>query len=470
MTVCKRENTLDDHNPPGKVYFTLSDSLYGDPFLKMAKVKMTLDTAVVLLQQDVDLVQNQVVEVDRLVGKAKSRRILQKAVAAMEDSTERIKKRLNDVILLCEDKFAPDHKELIDLTNKLLHDVEAVKFKYYAREDDEEAKEAEEKKKMKQDKMAEPPVKRDSVKVPSVTVPVFSGDDAEWPCFRELFESIYLNNDNFSKAEKHQTLRTLITGDAANQLRGISITSDNFELAWDILQQRYGNLEVMKSRTVRSLLRERTAGTSVQELRRLLGNLQVNHRQVQNQGIDMDILVTEIYKEKLPAPLREDLERGAVPTTTPKGLIEWLGRVCIAKEATTASKGQQAAAAPPTMTVMNTGAKPKKTKNADGNQKDGASKKDENGTSGETASKPDFQAKKVAPGRCPFCDGNVHPPEKCDKLRQLPVNQRWAVCVANQLCFRCLGRHEVGQRCEADFCSTCSKPHHPALCKKRKGN
>lgn len=44
-------------------------------------------------------------------------------------------------------------------------------------------------------------------------------------------------------------------------------------------------------------------------------------------------------------------------------------------------------------------------------------------------------------------------------MKQLPINTRWSICVANQLCFRCLGTHGAGQRCEAAFCATCSKPH-----------
>lgn len=78
---------------------------------------------------------------------------------------------------------------------------------------------------------------------------------------------------------------------------------------------------------------------------------------------------------------------------------EWLGHVCIAKEATSASKGPQATAATPTLQVMNTRVKQnKKNDGGRGNQNDGANTNKTEGktTSGGAASQPDAPIKKAA--------------------------------------------------------------------------
>ncbi|GFW81447.1 integrase catalytic domain-containing protein [Trichonephila clavipes] len=86
------------------------------------------------------------------------------------------------------------------------------------------------------------------VKLPTLSLPIFSGVTEEWLAFSDLFESAVSNNNDLTGAQKLQYLKGSLKSDALKIINSLSITNDNFEIAWKLLKDRYFNKrEIMSS-------------------------------------------------------------------------------------------------------------------------------------------------------------------------------------------------------------------------------
>ena len=76
---------------------------------------------------------------------------------------------------------------------------------------------------------------------PKLPVPKFDGTQKEWDSFKELFTANIINYGRLSDAVKLQHLVGNVSGPAKKALKGIPITSANFQVAWNKLRRRYDN-------------------------------------------------------------------------------------------------------------------------------------------------------------------------------------------------------------------------------------
>ncbi|KMQ83229.1 hypothetical protein RF55_20568, partial [Lasius niger] len=64
--------------------------------------------------------------------------------------------------------------------------------------------------------------------LPRIQLPQFSGRFEDWPAFRDLFQSIVVEESSLSKVEKIHYLKTSVKGDAEQLIRNLPSTEDNF--------------------------------------------------------------------------------------------------------------------------------------------------------------------------------------------------------------------------------------------------
>lgn len=125
------------------------------------------------------------------------------------------------------------------------------------------------------------------VHLPKIVLPSFSGTYEGWPTFNDLFISLVHNNTSLSDVQKLHYLKTSVTGEAETLLKHIQITSNNYNSAWDILKERYGNKRMIINNTMKRLFNQRklTSQSAVQmkglldtttECLNTLNNLEVN--------------------------------------------------------------------------------------------------------------------------------------------------------------------------------------------------
>lgn len=77
--------------------------------------------------------------------------------------------------------------------------------------------------------------------LPRISLPHFAGDYQSWTSFRDLFSSIIANNPEVNEVEKMHYLKTCLSGEAARLISNLSVSGQNFRLAWNALTSRYEN-------------------------------------------------------------------------------------------------------------------------------------------------------------------------------------------------------------------------------------
>ena len=82
------------------------------------------------------------------------------------------------------------------------------------------------------------------IKLAKLTVPIFNGDYLNWNHFRDIFIQL-VHNTMIPGAEKMLHLLNSLSGQAKKLVQHIPISSDNYELAWNIIEGRYNNKRLL---------------------------------------------------------------------------------------------------------------------------------------------------------------------------------------------------------------------------------
>ena len=118
------------------------------------------------------------------------------------------------------------------------------------------------------------------VKLPKLEVKRFNGKIEEWQEFWDCYESSIHSNTTLSSVDKFSYLRGLLGGAAKTAISGLALTTVNYQVAIDLLKDRFGKAIVIERAQVNDLLNvnpvyhdKDTAG-----LRRLYDTIEVHHR------------------------------------------------------------------------------------------------------------------------------------------------------------------------------------------------
>ncbi|GFT31223.1 DUF1758 domain-containing protein [Trichonephila clavipes] len=91
------------------------------------------------------------------------------------------------------------------------------------------------------------------IKLPTLSLPTFSGVIDEWLTFSDLFQAAVTNNQNLTGAQKLQYLKGVLKGDAQKIVQSLPITDGNFQIAWDLLKERYFHKREILSSLMKNL-------------------------------------------------------------------------------------------------------------------------------------------------------------------------------------------------------------------------
>lgn len=83
---------------------------------------------------------------------------------------------------------------------------------------------------------------RSHLKLPKIELPKFDGKSlSDWSVFRGLFEVTIHNATELTKQEKLQYLLAQLSGDALNHVKNLEFTSENYDVAWKLLNEYYNS-------------------------------------------------------------------------------------------------------------------------------------------------------------------------------------------------------------------------------------
>lgn len=269
----------------------------------------------------------------------------------------------------------------------------------------------------------------ENIKLPKLSLPIFSGNIIDWITFKDLFNASVNNNPSLSNAQKLQYLKSSLKGDALRIIQSIPISDDNFKIAFNLLNERYSNQkEQIFAHIKRFLSLPNIYNESSTSLLNLVDNINeiIRSLEVLGQKVDnfSDTLMLYLVLQKLDSSTKLWWERQLTKKEIPKlnELIEFLKTYARTLEnSKSVSNRIQKPLHPPKINSF------------------------------------------VSTSVCAFCKQN-HCLSKCSKFLNLSVHKRCEFVKLNHLCFNCLSNLHLIKKCKSsNTCNYCSKRHHSSL-------
>ncbi|XP_062540757.1 uncharacterized protein LOC134208827 [Armigeres subalbatus] len=105
-----------------------------------------------------------------------------------------------------------------------------------------------------EDNCAQPTQPITNVRLPEIKIPVFCGKIDDWVSFRDLFVSLIHSNQQLTAVQKMHYLRASLTDEAARVISALDISADDYQVAWNLLKDRYENPNMLIKRHMSALL------------------------------------------------------------------------------------------------------------------------------------------------------------------------------------------------------------------------
>ena len=281
-------------------------------------------------------------------------------------------------------------------------------------------------------------VKKQSVSLPKLRLPIFEGDILQFQEFWDKFTTVIDSREDISVVDKFSYLQSLLKGSASACLQGLALTSVNYDTAKELLNQRFGRTEKVIIAHIQKLLNISSAKSSLWEIH---DQVQIQVRSLANLGVKGDkygMVLTPIIVHQLPQAVRlewariSDKKEGDVDH-----LLEFLKQEILTRE-----RSAQFV---------------KSAEDRNPEKRGGGNRSTASGLVAPAEGKTVSSFKK----QCSFCR-QQHFSDKCPDIKDLSVDQRKEKVKAMRLCFRCLSSQHLANACNRK-CFVCKGFHHSVL-------
>ena len=175
--------------------------------------------------------------------------------------------------------------------------------------------------------------KKYCVHLPKIALPEFTGKITEWPTFWDSFNSTINTNNDLSRIDKFKYLISCLHGEAKDTLTGFNISNSQYEVAVNLLKERYDDKEFIIHSYYEALSNLQKSKNSTQQLRCTFNFIETQLRSLESLGesIQNNHLVA-IIKSKLPAELNLKLEEIREGDWTVNILRKTINKLIVARE------------------------------------------------------------------------------------------------------------------------------------------
>ena len=90
---------------------------------------------------------------------------------------------------------------------------------------------------------------------PKLKFPVFNGNPVEWQGFWDQFNLSIHRHEDLCDIDRYNYLKKYLSGQSLATISGLSLSSENYKEAIEILTNEYGNTQVLVSAHMDSLLK-----------------------------------------------------------------------------------------------------------------------------------------------------------------------------------------------------------------------
>ena len=140
-----------------------------------------------------------------------------------------------------------------------------------------------------------------SIRLPKLEIPSFSGEKLKWAEFWDSFEAAVHVNTSLSDVEKLNYLMSKLTGEAKNSVSGIFLSNENYQVAVELLKERYGDKQAVVTSHYTEMINLKQAPNNSKGLRNLYNQVEKHLRSLKalDQDTDQDLFISMITS-KLP--------------------------------------------------------------------------------------------------------------------------------------------------------------------------
>lgn len=285
--------------------------------------------------------------------------------------------------------------------------------------------------------------------VPQMDIPIFSGTYQQWTSFKDLFNEAIHNNPSLSPAQKMQFLKGKLRGEAERLIQHLNISSSNYNVCWEILNNRYNNKKLIFTSHLNTLLNmPNMSNQSATHIKRMHDVILETLHAITNLGVDVttwDPILIHILSQKLDSDTFNDYidslnNSRELPIL--KDFLSYLENKFISLES---SRRKQDLV--PKVTQQN-------------NQKfyNYGRKPGVNAYSNNSYPK----SYHVGTNKCALCKGE-HGVPNCIKFTSMPNEIKLQTANKLNLCINCLFRHNSKQCISTKRCHRCHGKHNTLL-------
>lgn len=281
----------------------------------------------------------------------------------------------------------------------------------------------------------------DSLRLPTIQLPSFNGNLEDWPSFFDTFNALIHNNNSLNDVQRLHYLKTTVCGSAADIIKNFTITSENYQAAYDELVRQYENKGLTIQTHVRALLLQspKVTSPSASDLRKLHHHIASHVRALKALGQPVRHwdawLVTLVCIQLDPITAGEwQLRQNNKELPTYADIELFLSKRVSAYEVCNNS-----------VNTFDKSTKTKPTHHSNSNNKAFFT-----------------QSKDQRTIKCPLCF-EQHKLYFCEKFKLMSIADRRNVVMIAKLCFNCLNYGHQVSACKFSHCPKCNKKHNSKL-------
>ena len=144
--------------------------------------------------------------------------------------------------------------------------------------------------------------------MPKLTIKKFNGDGENWPSFWDQQDSAIHQKQNISDIDNFKYLESYLCDSANSVISGLTLTSENYKEAMDLLRQRYANPQVLISAHMKKFVSLSNVKSvhDIKCLKKLFDTVESSIRNLKTLKVDVNSygsLLVPLLKAKLPKEL-----------------------------------------------------------------------------------------------------------------------------------------------------------------------
>ena len=295
-----------------------------------------------------------------------------------------------------------------------------------------------------------------AVRLPKLELPKYSGVLTEWQSFWDRFVAL-VDETEIPDISKFCYLQSLLEGEAASVIQGLSQTAANYPIACRMLQDRFGKPERIIFAHIQALLSvsmpsKVTNSAYITSLWKLQDDLLTHVRSLEALGVGGDqygVFMTPVILSRLPHDIRLEWSRESSGHENDLDwLLKFLQQEIERRERSDTFKH-----------ISTSKVEENRPRPSDVEKKKYHSAASALQSSSEV-NRPNF--------KCVFC-GKGHKSENCYSILKLSSADREEAIRSAKLCFICLKKDHISKGCKAK-CVKCKGRHNILCCSGNKSN